>query len=139
MLAAVAAAAEVARDSPAKTGDGSSDQSAVMPAVLGGGGTDSADAMGIEPSPFKLKQQVGYDDTPSRGVQPASEVGRMDHLLTQMVAEQQQVEREQQFRERLAAAAVAKVSRLNRPKQHFITMALNGESSVAFSVCTTLT
>lgn len=132
MLAAVAAAAEAACDSAETKADGgTSVLTAATTNGLGNGSKRNPD-MAREYSPYKHKEQMGYDSSASEGA-TAQEVSRMDHLLKQMVGEQQQVERDQQFREQLAAAAVAEASRLNRPKEHFITIASNGELSAAFS------
>lgn len=129
MLAAAAAAAAAeaaARDAAETEAQQGSDAvlSVAMSAMAGDGG-DAASTMGQDL--YGHEQQLGgYEAPTSMAVEPMSEVG-MDHLLQQMVAEQQQVEREQQFREQLAAAAVAEAARLNRPHEHFITIASNGE------------
>jgi len=130
MLAAAAAAAAAeaaARDAAETEAQQGSDAvlSVAMSAMAGDGGDVAASTMGQDL--YGHEQQLGgYEAPTSMAVEPVSEVG-MDHLLQQMVAEQQQVEREQQFREQLAAAAVAEAARLNRPHEHFITIASNGE------------
>ena len=129
MLAAAAAAAAAeaaARDAAETEAQQGSDAvlSVAMSAMAGDGG-DAASTLGQDL--YGHEQQLGgYEAPTSMAVEPMSEVG-MDHLLQQMVTEQQQVEREQQFREQLAAAAVAEAARLNRPHEHFITIASNGE------------
>lgn len=139
MLAAAAAVAEAAARDAAETEaqqqGGDAVLSAAMTALAGEGGEIDSSGVAQEASPYTHEQQIGFGNSSNMAVEPVSEVGRMDQLLQQMVAEQQQVEREQQFRKQLAAAAVAEAARLNRPQEHFITIASNGMSPGVLSVC----
>lgn len=125
--AAAAAAAEAAARDAAETEaqQGGDAVLSVAMSAMAGDEVDAAATLGQDPYGHE-HQLGGYEAANGMVVEPVSEVG-MDHLLQQMVAEQQQVEREQQFREQLAAAAVAEAARLNRPQEHFITIASNGE------------
>lgn len=126
--AAAAAAAEAAARDAAET-EAQQGGDAVLSVAMSAMAGDEVDAAAatLGQDPYGHEHQLGgYEAANGMIVEPVSEVG-MDHLLQQMVAEQQQVEREQQFREQLAAAAVAEAARLNRPQEHFITIASNGE------------
>lgn len=125
--AAAAAAAEAAARDAAETEaqQGGDAVLSVAMSAMAGDEVDAAATLGQDPYGHE-HQLGGYEAANRMVVEPVAEVG-MDHLLQQMVAEQQQVEREQQFREQLAAAAVAEAARLNRPQEHFITIASNGE------------
>ena len=133
MLAAAAAAAAAeaaARDAAETEAQAQASDpvlSVAMTAMAGDAGDTDPSMVHESPSYGAHDQQLGLDTSSSMAVEPISaEVGRMDHLLQRMVAEQQQVEREQHFREQLAAAAVAEAARLSRPPEHFITIASNG-------------
>ena len=132
--AAAAAAAEAAARDAAETEaqQGGDAVLSVAMSAMAGDEVDAAATLGQDPYGHE-HQLGGYEAANGMVVEPVAEVG-MDHLLQQMVAEQQQVEREQQFREQLAAAAVAEAARLNRPQEHFITIASNGELSLISQV-----
>jgi S-formylglutathione hydrolase FrmB len=123
--AAAAAAAEAAARDAAET-EAQQGGDAVLSVAMSAMGGDEVDTATLRQDPYGHEHQLGGYEATRMAVEPVSEVG-MDHLLQQMVAEQQQVEREQHFREQLAAAAVAEAARLNRPQEHFITIASNGE------------
>lgn len=138
MLAGAAAAAEATARDSAEADMGDILLCSTMTATSDNGG--EIDSGMLEGTPNIHKQQHVRSDSTYRDSVAAEAVlggdsmSSTDHHLRQMVPEKQQVEQKQRF----PTAVVDEAERINRPQEHFITIASNGEFSVVVSLLSLL-
>ena len=126
MQAAEAAAMAEARASDKSEGNKVSGKDSVLTVAMGLLDNDERQPEDLN-RPVTQEQQASCDPIGIGNV--PRDMGKYD-LLQQMVAERQQVEREQH----LLAVAAAEAERLSRPREHFIQIASNGEYCCLFCV-----